>query len=85
MGAVPSFCGANHRSFIIRKLLGTAPDEPGDSPEFIDSHAEYLQFNQTIYPQVFPSTAHMPQRYPAPYWPEALPQYPAATGNSETP
>ncbi len=34
MGAVPGFCGANHRSCIARKLLGTAPDEPGDSPEF---------------------------------------------------
>ena len=34
MGAVPGFCGANHHSCIARKLLGTAPDEPGDSPEF---------------------------------------------------
>ena len=34
MGAVAGFCGAPHRCFIARKLLGTAPDKPGDSPEF---------------------------------------------------
>jgi len=34
MGAVPGFCGANQRSFLTRKLHGTAPGGPGDSPEF---------------------------------------------------
>jgi hypothetical protein len=30
--AFPGFCGANPRSF---KTSGTAPDEAGDSPEFL--------------------------------------------------
>jgi hypothetical protein len=34
MGTVPGFCDVNHHSFLARKLLGTVPDEPGDSPEF---------------------------------------------------
>ena len=44
MGAVPGFCGANRRSFIARKLLGTAPDEPGDSPEFTTMLLELVPF-----------------------------------------
>ena len=34
----------NQRSFITRKLHGTAPDEPGDSPEF----------TTTLYPRKLP-------------------------------
>ncbi len=62
MGAVPGFCTANHHNFIDRKLLGTAPDNLGDSPEFTatvllpqlrcdDRHKLAMsQGFQTIYP-----------------------------------
>ncbi len=31
-GAVPGFCGANHHSFMARKLLGQPPMELGTVP-----------------------------------------------------
>ena len=32
--AVTGFLGVNHCSLMARKCLGTAPGEPGNSPEF---------------------------------------------------